>query len=117
MTAPLRVGVVGATLARGWATAAHLPALTALPEFTVTAVPTTKAETARATAEAFGVPLAFEDDARLIASPEVDVVAVTVKVTGHDALVRAALAAGKHVFCEWPLGTDLPQLGHHGAAR
>jgi predicted dehydrogenase len=109
VTAPLRVGIVGATPARGWGTLAHLPALTALPEFTVTAVATTRAETARATADAFGVPLAFDDDASLIASPEVDVVAVTVKVTGHDALVRAALAAGKHVFCEWPLGTDLAQ--------
>jgi predicted dehydrogenase len=109
MTAPLRVGVIGATPARGWATAAHLPALTALPEFAVTAVATTRAETARATADAFGVPLAFDDGASLIASPEVDVVAITVKVTGHDALVRGALAAGKHVFCEWPLGTDLAQ--------
>jgi predicted dehydrogenase len=75
----------------------------------VTAVSTTRTETARATARAFGVPLAFDDDARLIECPDVDVVAVTVKVTEHDALVRAALAAGKHVFCEWPLGTNLAQ--------
>jgi len=109
VTAPIRVGVIGATPARGWGTAAHLPALTALPEFSVSAVATTRAETARATADAFGVPLAFDDDASLIASPEVDVVAITVKVTGHDALVRAALAAGKHVYCEWPLGTDMTQ--------
>jgi predicted dehydrogenase len=109
MTKPLRVGVVGATPARGWATAAHLPALAALPEFTVTAVSTTRIETASATAEAFGVPHAFDDDARLIECDDVDVVAVTVKVTEHDALVRAALAAGKHVFCEWPLGIDLAQ--------
>jgi predicted dehydrogenase len=73
----------------------------------VTAVATTRADTARATADAHGVPLAFDNAADLIASPDVDVVAVTVKVTEHDALVRAALAMGKHVFCEWPLGTDL----------
>jgi predicted dehydrogenase len=109
VTAPIRVGLIGATPARGWGTTAHLPALTALPEFVVTAVATTRAETARATADAFGIPLAFDDDASLIASPEVDVVAVTVKVTGHHDLVRAAVAAGKHVFCEWPLGTDLAQ--------
>jgi predicted dehydrogenase len=107
--APMRVGIIGATPARGWGTLAHVPALAALPEFTVSAVATTRAETARATADAHGIPLAFDDDADLIASPEVDVVAVTVKVTEHAALVRAALAAGKHVYCEWPLGTDLPQ--------
>jgi len=110
MVAPrLRVGIVGATPARGWGTLAHLPALAALPEFAVTAVATTRPETARATADEWGVPLAFDDDRALIDSPDVDVVAVTVKVTEHDALVRAALAAGKHVFCEWPLGTDLAQ--------
>ena len=107
--APIRVGVVGATPARGWGTSAHLPALQALGDFEVTAVSTTRQETATATAAAFGIPLAFADDAALITHPDVDVVAVTVKVPEHDHLVRAALAAGKHVFCEWPLGLDLEQ--------
>jgi predicted dehydrogenase len=107
--APIRVGVVGATPARGWGTAAHLPALQALDGFEVTAVSTTRLETATATAATFGIPLAFADDFALISHPDVDVVAVTVKVPEHDRLVRAALAAGKHVFCEWPLGLDLEQ--------
>jgi predicted dehydrogenase len=106
---PIRVGIVGATPDRGWGTSAHLPALRALDDFEVIAVSTTRRETAAATAAAFGIPLAFADDAELIAHPDVDVVAVTVKVPGHDELVRAALAAGKHVFCEWPLGVDLEQ--------
>ncbi len=106
---PIRVGVIGATPARGWGTAAHLPALAALPEFQVTAVSTTQLSTARATAERFGVPRAFADDAELVSCPEVDAVAVTVKVPEHDRLIRAALAAGKHVFSEWPLGVDLGQ--------
>jgi predicted dehydrogenase len=33
----------------------------------------------------------------------VDVVVITVKVPAHAQLVQAALAAGKHVYCEWPL--------------
>jgi predicted dehydrogenase len=106
---PIRIGVIGATPARGWGTAAHLPALQALEEFEVTAVATTHLATARATAEAFGVPLAFADDAELVSRPEVDAVAITVKVPEHDRLIRAALAAGKHVFSEWPLGVDLGQ--------
>jgi predicted dehydrogenase len=59
---PVRIGVIGATPARGWGTAAHLPALQALEEFEVTAVSTTRLSTARATAEVFGIPLAFADD-------------------------------------------------------
>ncbi|MFY9934241.1 MAG: Gfo/Idh/MocA family oxidoreductase [Streptosporangiaceae bacterium] len=106
---PIRIGVIGATPGRGWGTAAHLPALRALGEFQVTAVSTTRLDTARATAEAFGVPLAFANDAELVSSPEVEAVAVTVKVPDHDQLIRAALAAGKHVFSEWPLGVDLGQ--------
>jgi predicted dehydrogenase len=106
---PIRIGVIGATPARGWGTAAHLPALAALEEFEVTAVSTTRLTTARATAEVFGIPLAFADDDELTSHPDVDAVAITVKVPEHDRLVRAALAAGKHVFSEWPLGVDLGQ--------
>ena len=106
---PIRVGVIGATPGRGWGTAAHLPALAALEEFQVTAVATTRLSTASQTAQAFGIPLAFADDAELVSCPEVDAVAVTVKVPEHDQLIRAALAAGKHVFSEWPLGVDLAQ--------
>ena len=106
---PLRVGVVGANPARGWGSTAHLPALRALDEYQIMAVATTRPETARATAEAFGAPLAFADAGRLLSHPDVDVVAITVKVPDHDGLIRAALAAGKHVFSEWPLGVDTDQ--------
>ncbi len=34
---------------------------------------------------------------------------VAVKVPDHRELVLAALAAGKHVYCEWPLGRDLAE--------
>jgi predicted dehydrogenase len=105
----LRVGVVGASLARGWGSAAHLPALAALDELEVTAVATTRLETARASAAAYGVPLAFADARELVVRPEVDVVAITVKVPEHATLIRAALAAGKHVFSEWPLGVDVAE--------
>jgi predicted dehydrogenase len=50
------------------------------------------------------VPLAFSDPAKLAAHPDVDLVAVTVKVPDHYPPVMAAIEAGKHVYCEWPLG-------------
>src|SRR5438132_197865 len=39
--------------------------------------------------------------------PDIDVVTVTVKVPHHRETVSVALAAGKAVYCEWPLGRDL----------
>jgi predicted dehydrogenase len=107
--AKIRVGVLGANPTRGWGTAAHLPALRALDEYEITAVATTRPDTARATAETFGVPLAFSDAEDLVAHPDVDVVAITVKVPEHDALIRAALDQHKHVFSEWPLGVNADQ--------
>jgi predicted dehydrogenase len=88
---------------------AHLPALRALDEFEIAAVATTRADTAQASAEAFGAPLAFSDAAELVAHPDVDLVTITVKAPEHDELIRAALASGKHVFSEWPLGVDTGQ--------
>src|SRR5207247_8097302 len=55
----------------------------------------------------FGVPLAFDNHQYLVNSSAVDVVAVTVKVPHHLELATAALAAGKAVYCEWPLGNGL----------
>jgi predicted dehydrogenase len=49
----------------------------------------------------------FSDHEQLVTQPDIDVVAVTVKVSHHRELASAALAAGKAVYCEWPLGRDL----------
>ncbi|MFC7385072.1 Gfo/Idh/MocA family protein [Sphaerisporangium rhizosphaerae] len=113
---PIRVGVVGASPGRGWGTAAHLPALLNLEEYAVTAVATTRPDTARRTAAEFGVPHAFAGAAELAAHPEVDVVAVVVKAPDHGEAVRAALASGKHVVCEWPLGVDVDEAEKLAAA-
>jgi predicted dehydrogenase len=48
--------------------------------------------------------LAFDDYHKMVASPEIDAVAVVVRVPSHYAPTKAALEAGKHVYCEWPLG-------------
>ena len=51
----------------------------------------------------------------LIADPEIDVVTVATRVPDHRALVLAALAAGKHVYSEWPLGRSSAEAGGDGA--
>lgn len=99
----VRVGIIGANPDRGWAARAHIPALRALPDFEITAVGTSREASAQEAARRFGVPHAFTDPRSLAAHPEVDLVAVTVKVPFHFELIQAALEAGKHVYCEWPL--------------
>lgn len=102
----IRVGIVGLSPNRGFASIAHIPALRALPEFEIAAVCTTRQESAEATARHFGIPLAFSDPEALARHPDVDLVTVTVKVPDHDKPVMAAIEAGKHVYCEWPLGRN-----------
>src|SRR3954447_16221415 len=103
----LGVGIVGVSPVRGWAATAHIPALRALPNYEIRALSAHTAESARAAGEAFGVAAVFSDHEQLVTQPDVDVVAVTVKVPHHRELVCAALAAGKAVYCEWPLGRDV----------
>lgn len=103
------VGIVGASPEGSWAAMSHVPALQALPEYRLVAVSTTRMETATAAAEAFGAEAAFDNHAELIAHPEVDLVVVAVRVPYHRDIVLAALDAGKHVYCEWPLGHGLAE--------
>jgi predicted dehydrogenase len=105
-TGKIRVGIIGASPNRGFASVAHIPALRALSDFAIAAVCTTRQESAEATAHHFGIPLAFSDPEKLAQHPDVDLVVVTVKVPDHYRPVMAAIKAGKHVYCEWPLGRD-----------
>jgi predicted dehydrogenase len=102
----IRVGIVGASASRGFASIAHIPALQALPGFEIAAVCTSRQESAEAAARHYGVPLAFSDPEKLANHPEIDLVTVSVKVPDHYRPVMAAIEAGKHVYCEWPLGRD-----------
>src|SRR5207244_4019774 len=103
----LGVGIIGVSPVWGWAAAAHIPALRALPNYEIRALSARTAECARSAGQAFGVSAVFSDHEQLVTRPDIDVVAVTVKVPHHRELVSAALAAGKAVYCERPLGRDL----------
>jgi predicted dehydrogenase len=131
------VGIVGASPDGGWAGAAHLPALAHLPEFEIAAVATSRRDSAERAAAAFGAAHAVPPAARhslrssapggandahshpavrafvgwqgLVEHPAVDLVVVSVKAPAHAEVVRGALAAGKHVYVEWPLGANLAE--------
>jgi predicted dehydrogenase len=107
----LGVGIIGVSPVRGWAVTAHIPALRALPNYEIRALSAHSAESAREAGEVFGISAVFSDHEQLVSQSDIDVVVVTVKAPHHRELVSAALAAGKAVYCEWPLGRDLDEAG------
>jgi predicted dehydrogenase len=100
----LRVGLIGA--GGRWGPWAHVPALQGLPQTELYAVCTAHADTAQAAADKYGVTHAYSDVKALGADPQVEAALVAVRVPAHYALARSTLEAGKHVYCEWPLGAN-----------
>src|SRR3954463_13373381 len=76
----IRVGIVGVNPSRGFASIAHVPALQALPDFEISAVCTSRQDSADAAAKHYRVPLAFCEVEKLAQDPNVDLVTVSVKV-------------------------------------
>ncbi len=102
----LRVGVIGASAERGWAKISHVPAIQGLEGLELAAVVTQGQPSAEKAARAFGAAKGYGDAKQLFADPEIDIVTVAVNVPAHSELVLGALAAGKHLYCESPLGRD-----------
>jgi predicted dehydrogenase len=100
----LRVGVIGV----GFGTAVHVPAFRA-EGWEITAVCARTPGKAEATAQELGIPHAFTDYRDLIASDDVDVVAVVVPPIAHAEPTLAAIAAGKHVLCEKPFAMNIEE--------
>ncbi|MET0269018.1 MAG: Gfo/Idh/MocA family oxidoreductase [Sphingomonas sp.] len=98
----LRVGIVSA----GWGAFAHLPAWRAVPGVEVTAICTSRQETAEAAAARLGLPRAFWDAGDMCADPDIDIVDLGTPPATRLPMVLAALAAGKHVYNASPHAPD-----------
>ncbi len=109
MSSTLGVGIIGASAERGWAKDSHIPAVQKLGGLELTAVATNEQKSADAAAQLFGAKAAYGRAEDLIRDPNVNLVTVAVKVPDHRELVLSALAAGKHVYCEWPLGRNIAE--------
>jgi predicted dehydrogenase len=105
----IRVGIIGANATAGWAKVSHVPAIKGLPGLKLAAVATRNEQIARQAAEVFGADRWFSDPFAMIRDPQIDVVTIAVKVPAHRDLVLAALAVGKAVYCEAPLGRTLAE--------
>ena len=99
----IRVGLVGVG---NWGLKGHLPVLQLLPDYEVVAVQSRRREAAETAASQFGVPRVKETALELVSDPDIDLVSVLTTAPQHEEGVRAAIAAGKHVYSEWPLSTS-----------
>ncbi len=115
-TGKIKVGIIGLNPDGQWASKAHLPALRHLSDtFEIIGVANSTHESAVKAADELKIPIAYENPHALIASAEIELVVITVKVPYHYDLVKTALEAGKHVYCEHPLGNGLTETGQLAA--
>ena len=99
----IRVGLVGVG---NWAQYGHIPALNLLPEYKIVAVSSRNLERAHEVARIFDIPHAYGEAQQLVSDTEVDLVVVLPPAPEHAAIAKAAILAGKDVYCEWPLTTN-----------
>jgi predicted dehydrogenase len=104
----LGIGVIGF----GWMGQAHSRGCRRAPSYfpdrgyepELVVVSDTLAERRDEAVRSFGFQRAVEDWHEVVNAPDVDVVFVTAPNMLHVEMVEAAAAAGKHVFCEKPVG-------------
>jgi predicted dehydrogenase/threonine dehydrogenase-like Zn-dependent dehydrogenase len=94
------VGLLGAG---SFATSTLLPAMKGIATMSVVGVCAASGPHARHAADKFGFRYCSTDEAEILHDPGVNTVAIATRHHLHAGQVRAALNAGKHVFCEKPL--------------
>src|SRR6266403_1599282 len=99
----VRFGIVGFGL---HAVRRLMPGFALARSCRVTALSRRDIAKARESAERYRIPLAFDSAADLCRSPEVDAVLVTTPNSLHLPDVLTAIAHGKPVLCEKPMGVN-----------
>jgi predicted dehydrogenase len=97
----VKVGVIGCGAISG----AYLDMAKSFPHVEINAVADLDESRAKAAAEKFGVPRTLGVD-DLIADKQIEIVLNLTIPKAHVPLALAALNAGKHTYCEKPLGID-----------
>jgi len=87
-----------------------IPPLRASSRHRLVAVASRDLDKARSYAEAWQIPHAFGSYEAMLASPEIDVVYISLPNSLHAHWTIQALRAGKHVLCEKPLATRVEDV-------
>jgi predicted dehydrogenase len=99
----LKVGIISAA----WGAFAHLPAWRSLDGVEVTAICTSRRETAEAAAQKFGVARPFWDAQAMCADPDLDIIDIGTRPSYRHDMVLAALRNGKHIYSGIPMAHNL----------
>lgn len=102
----LNAAIIGAGAIHG----CHMNALKQLPGVTLKALVDINSNIGSTLAETYGCRF-YQDYREMLLDNEIDVVHICTPHFEHKTMVIAALAAGKHVFCEKPVGLT----GHEAA--
>ena len=106
MSAPLRIGLVGA----GWVTQHHLAGWGRLgPRAKVVAIADPDPNAASARAAAFGIAQTFTSAAQMLDGADLDAVDVAAPREFHAEIVRMAADRGLAVLCQKPLAPTLAE--------
>ncbi len=109
----LSVGVLGAG---NYATAVFLPVMKAVGKAQRTAIASASGLTARHASQRFGFAYASSSEQEVLEDPQVNTVVLLTRHNQHARQALAALALGKHVFCEKPLAITPAELDEIEAA-
>jgi len=104
----LRIGLVGF----GWMGQAHSRSYISMPLYfpqasfrpVLTAVADTVPARVRQAVDDFGFETGTSDWREVVERPDVDIIDITAPNAMHQEVAETAAAAGKHIFCEKPVG-------------
>ncbi|MSX56181.1 MAG: gfo/Idh/MocA family oxidoreductase, partial [Actinobacteria bacterium] len=104
---PLRVGIIGV----GWGSVVQTPAFRMVPQFEVTALCSRNPERVSAAGQKLGIDDVSTDWRTFVERDDLDVISIATPVDLHLEMTLAAIAAGKHVLVEKPVGVNAEETG------
>lgn len=107
------IGVVGTGL---WSSTVHLPAYEAHPKARLVGVYDIDPLGAERAAQAFGIEHVFSDYDAMLACGDIHAIDIISPNVTHAPLALAAIAAGKHVFCEKPMAMNADEARQMASA-
>ena len=120
-TAPVLIGEKSVTMgvlgAGNFALSTLLPAIKRIGEVELVGVCAADGSHARYAAENFGFRFCATEAQRILNDPSINTVAIATRHHLHARQVLAAIAAGKHIFCEKPLCLNEIELAEIVRAR